>query len=132
MPPCIRKRLDGSVQPKSSRQGLRERKLLEHHEAELCSPSQRFGPTSAGAASASLGRRFEELRSFAEELDRKVDLAGAHALGIAEGCAATASCPRIRNHHYHTNSVRIASSLRADMIFGKATQKKVLNFKPAW
>ena len=26
---------------------------------------------------------------------------------------------RIRNHHYHTNSVRIASSLRADMIFGK-------------
>jgi len=43
----------------------------------------------------------------------------AHALGLAEGCAATASCPRIRNHHCHTNSVRIASSLRADMIFGK-------------
>src|SRR5207245_3441283 len=43
----------------------------------------------------------------------------AHALGIAEGCPATASCPRIRNHHCHTNSVRIASSLRADMIFGR-------------
>jgi hypothetical protein len=27
--------------------------------------------------------------------------------------------PRIRNHHCHTNSVRIASSLRADMIFGR-------------
>jgi hypothetical protein len=45
MPACIRKRLDGSVHPKSSRQGLRERKLLEHHETELCSPSHRFGPT---------------------------------------------------------------------------------------
>ena len=45
MPACIRKRLDGSVHPKSSRQDLRERKLLEHHETELCSPSHRFGPT---------------------------------------------------------------------------------------
>src|SRR5437016_9034282 len=45
MPACIRKRLDGSVHPKSSRQGLRERKLLEHHETELCSPSHCFGPT---------------------------------------------------------------------------------------
>src|SRR5260221_5557085 len=49
----------------------------------------------------------------------------AHALGIAEGCAATASCPRIRNHHCHTNSVRIASSLRADMIFGKDRTQNV-------
>ena len=24
---------------------LQERKLLEHHETELCSPSHRFGPT---------------------------------------------------------------------------------------
>jgi hypothetical protein len=45
MPARIRKRLDGSVHLKSSRQGLRERKLLEHHETELCSPSHRFGPT---------------------------------------------------------------------------------------
>src|SRR4029453_9403266 len=43
----------------------------------------------------------------------------AHALGIGQGCAATASCPRLRNDYCHTNSVRIASSLRADMIFGK-------------
>ena len=45
MSACIRKRLDGSVHPKSSRQDLRERELLEHHETELCSPSPRFGPT---------------------------------------------------------------------------------------
>ena len=43
----------------------------------------------------------------------------AHALGIGQGCAATASCPRIRNHYCHSNSVRIASPLRADMIFRK-------------
>src|SRR6266545_3457242 len=43
----------------------------------------------------------------------------AHALVIGQGCAATASCPRVRNHYCHANSVRIASSLRADMIFGK-------------
>ena len=41
------------------------------------------------------------------------------ALGIGQGCAARASCPKIRNHYCHANSVRIASSLRADMIFGK-------------
>jgi hypothetical protein len=43
----------------------------------------------------------------------------AHALGIEQGCAATASRAKIRNHCCHSNSVRIASSLRADMIFGK-------------
>jgi hypothetical protein len=43
----------------------------------------------------------------------------AHALGIGQGCAATASCPRIRYRYCHSNSVRIASPLRADMIFGK-------------
>src|SRR5207245_2561892 len=43
----------------------------------------------------------------------------AHALGIEQECAVTASCPRIRNHYCHSNFVRIASSLRADMIFGK-------------
>src|SRR2546421_725120 len=40
-------------------------------------------------------------------------------LGLGEGCAARASCPRIRDHHCHTNSVRIAPPLRADIIFGK-------------
>src|SRR6266446_2468163 len=38
---------------------------------------------------------------------------------IGQGCAPTASCPRLRNDYCHTNSVRIASSLRAGMIFGK-------------
>src|SRR5262245_27332256 len=42
MPACFRKRLDGSVHPKPSRQDLRERKLLEHHETELCGPSHCF------------------------------------------------------------------------------------------
>jgi transposase InsO family protein len=40
------------------------------------------------------------------------------ALGIGQGCAATASCPRIGNYCWHTHSVRIAPPLRADMIFG--------------
>jgi hypothetical protein len=42
-----------------------------------------------------------------------------HALVIGQGCSPTASCPRVGSHYCHTNSVRIASSLRADMIFGK-------------
>ena len=54
----------------------------------------------------------------------------AHALGLAEGCAATASCTRIRNHHGHTNSVRVASSLRADMIFGKDKASALVYIKP--
>jgi hypothetical protein len=41
------------------------------------------------------------------------------ALGIEQGCAATASRAKIRNHCCHSNSVRIASSLRADMILGR-------------
>src|SRR6266478_3682292 len=43
----------------------------------------------------------------------------AHALGLAEGCAATTIRPTIWDHYGHTNLIRIASSLRADMIFGK-------------
>src|SRR5262249_8221070 len=35
-----------------------------------------------------------------------------------QGCAATASCPRIGNYCWHTHSVRITPPLRADMIFG--------------
>ena len=43
------------------------------------------------------------------------------ALGIGQGCAATASHPRIRNDYCHSNSVRIASPLCANMISGKDT-----------
>jgi hypothetical protein len=39
---------------------------------------------------------------------------------------------RIRNHHYHTNSVRIASSLRADMIFGKDKFTMDARGAPQW
>ena len=38
----------------------------------------------------------------------------AHALGIGQGRADTTTCPTIRRQFF-----RIASSLRADMIFGK-------------
>src|SRR5215469_10816593 len=44
------------------------------------------------------------------------------ALGIGQGCAATASRPWIRNDYCHSNSVRIASPLCADMISGKDTR----------
>jgi hypothetical protein len=43
----------------------------------------------------------------------------AHALGVGEGCAVTASYPELRSDHHHANSFRTASSLCADMIFGK-------------
>src|ERR1700746_1802058 len=43
----------------------------------------------------------------------------AHALGIGEGCAATASYPEVRSDHHHANSFRTAPSLCADVIFGK-------------
>jgi hypothetical protein len=43
------------------------------------------------------------------------------APGVGEGHAATTSRPAIWHHHHHNNLVRIASSLRADMIFGKDT-----------
>src|SRR5947208_7646321 len=43
----------------------------------------------------------------------------AHALGVGEGCAVTASYPEVRSDHHHANSFRTAPSLCADMIFGK-------------
>src|SRR5260221_3171435 len=42
----------------------------------------------------------------------------AHALGVGEGCAATASYPEMRSDHPHTSSFRTAPSLCADTIFG--------------
>jgi hypothetical protein len=41
-----------------------------------------------------------------------------HTLGVGQRRAATTSCSKTRNHHRHANSVWIASSLRADLIFG--------------
>jgi len=41
------------------------------------------------------------------------------AFGVGQGRAATMNCPTIGDHPHHTNLVRIASSLRADMILGK-------------
>src|SRR5258705_789750 len=38
---------------------------------------------------------------------------------VGQGRAATTIRPTIWEHYRHTNLVRIASSLRADMIFGK-------------
>src|SRR5436189_606486 len=43
----------------------------------------------------------------------------AHALGVGEGCAVTASYPEVRSDHQHANPFRTAPSLCADMIFGK-------------
>src|SRR6266536_2560779 len=43
----------------------------------------------------------------------------AHALGVGEGCTATASYPEVRSDHHHANSVRTTPSLCADMIFGR-------------
>src|SRR5258707_14851052 len=43
----------------------------------------------------------------------------AHALGVGEGCAVTASYPEVRSDHHHANSFRTAPSLCADIIFGK-------------
>src|SRR5260221_3386172 len=42
----------------------------------------------------------------------------AHALGVGEGCAATASYPEMRSDHPHTSSFRTAPSLCPDTIFG--------------
>jgi hypothetical protein len=43
-----------------------------------------------------------------------------------QGRAATTRRPTIRDHCRHTNSIRIASSLRADMIFGKDRRLQLL------
>jgi hypothetical protein len=50
----------------------------------------------------------------------------AHALGVGEGCAVTASYPEVRSDHRHANSFRTAPSLCADMIFGKDTGLELL------
>jgi len=42
-----------------------------------------------------------------------------HAPGGERGCAAATTCPRIRDDYCQSNSVWIAPSLRADMIFRK-------------
>ena len=38
---------------------------------------------------------------------------------IGRGCAATTNSPTIRHHRDHSDPLRITSSLRADLIFGK-------------
>jgi hypothetical protein len=43
------------------------------------------------------------------------------------GDPAVAPSPAIRDYRTHTNPVRIASSLRADMIFGKDNRRSRLN-----
>jgi len=45
----------------------------------------------------------------------------AHAPGVGQGRAATTIRPTIWDHIRYTALVRMASSLRADMIFGKDT-----------
>src|SRR6266446_11009492 len=45
-------------------------------------------------------------------------------LGLVQGRPAPTIRPTIWNHYGHTNLVRIASSLRADMIFGKDSPQK--------
>jgi hypothetical protein len=45
-----------------------------------------------------------------------------YALGITERCAATASSSAMRDHCRYGYFVRAASSVRADMIFGKDRQ----------
>src|SRR5262245_61420907 len=47
-----------------------------------------------------------------------------HAPGIGQGCAATTSCPTMRKDCHNADSVRIASSLRPDMIFGRDIRRK--------
>src|SRR5262245_36767167 len=42
-----------------------------------------------------------------------------HAPGISQGRAATTCCPTMRKDRHNANSVRIASSLCPDMIFGR-------------
>jgi hypothetical protein len=53
----------------------------------------------------------------------------AHALGVGEGCAVTASYPEVRSDHHHANSFRTAPSLCADMIFGNDRGWAVLSGK---
>jgi hypothetical protein len=43
----------------------------------------------------------------------------AHLFGVGEGWAVRTSYSEVRSNHRHANSLRIAASLRADMIFGK-------------
>ena len=63
------------------------------------------------------GRRHFNRLPASEESQRTQRVA--HALGVGEGCAVTASYPEVRSDHHHANSFRTAPSLCADMIFGK-------------
>src|SRR5260370_16479759 len=53
----------------------------------------------------------------------------AHTLGVGQGRAARTSYSTIWDHHRHANSIWIASSLRADMIFGKDRQEDPVGFQ---
>jgi hypothetical protein len=53
------------------------------------------------------------------ELKRRTGAAAPHPSWLEQGRAATASGPTNREYRHHTNPFRTASSLRADMIFGK-------------
>jgi len=52
---------------------------------------------------------------------------GANALGITERCAIASSSPTIRNHYRCARSVGAASSLCADIIFGKDRRRRKHN-----
>ena len=51
----------------------------------------------------------------------------AHAPGTEEGRAATTNCSTNRHHRCHACSRRIASSLRADMIFGRDSDRRAVH-----
>src|SRR6266446_2757024 len=74
---------------------------------QACAKSVGPSPSICAASAANAGFIFVLLQRVA------------HALGVGEGCAVTASYPEVRSDHHHANSFRTAPSLCADMIFGK-------------
>src|SRR5947208_14977032 len=74
---------------------------------QACAKSVGPSPSICSASAANVGFVFVLLQRVA------------HALGVGEGCAVTASYPEVRRDHHHANSFRTAPSLCADMIFGK-------------
>src|SRR5256886_7250850 len=74
---------------------------------QACAKSVGPSPSICSASAANVGFVFVLLQRVA------------HALGVGEGCAVTASYPEVRSDHQHANPFRTAPSLCADMIFGK-------------
>jgi hypothetical protein len=88
------------------------------------SPERSLRPPPAATSSSSKVAVFS---NSGRGVKLSMNIPAAHAPGTEEGRAATTTCSTNRHHRCHACSRRIASSLRADMIFGRDSDRRAMH-----